>query len=88
MKDIKETPMTELDPQVMAHDLQVLTSVNYGTVYHLLYRNPASCRTQDGTVLNASWIINCIPKFTMDLLCSFSSFSLPVLKIIIIHTYI
>lgn len=54
---------------------KVLTSVNYRTVFHLLCGNPAPCSTQDGTDLNACWIINCIPKFTMDLLDSFSSFT-------------
>jgi len=53
MKDERETPMTELDPQGMAHDLKALTSVNYRTVYRLLYGNPAPCSTQDGAVLNA-----------------------------------
>lgn len=45
MKDVKETPMVELDPQGMAHDLSVLTNVNYRTVYHLLNGNPAPCST-------------------------------------------
>lgn len=53
MKDLKETPMMELDAQGMAHDLKVLTSVNYRTVCHLLYGNPAPCSAQDGTELNA-----------------------------------
>lgn len=80
--------MIKLDSQGMARDLKVLTSVNYRIVNHLLDGNPAPCSTQDGSMRNECWIINCIPEFAMDLLYSFSSFSLLILTIIIIHIYI
>lgn len=53
MKDTEETSVTELDLQGMAHDLKVLPSINYRTVYHLLYGNPAPRGTWDGTAHNA-----------------------------------